>query len=118
MQQNNVQVSHAPKIFHKDCSIEYDKSCKEVHDFIRGLRPYPTAWTILEGEKLKIFRSEIEIIPHSHEIGTIISDGKKFMKIAVNDGYIHLKILQLTKRKRMDISSFMNGYNLNVKKIG
>ena len=117
-QQDIRQVSHAPKIFHKDCLISFNRSCKEVHNFIRGMSPYPTAWTIIECEKLKIFRSEIEIIPHSHENGTIISDGKKFMKIAVKDGYIHLKNLQLTKRKRMDISSFMNGYNLNVKKIG
>jgi methionyl-tRNA formyltransferase len=116
--QDNSKLSHAPKIFHKDCMIDFDKSCEEVHNFIRGMSPFPTAWTIIDTEKLKVFRTEMEIVSHSEETGTIISDGKKYMKIATKNGFINLIDLQMTKRKRMNITSFLNGYALKSNKTG
>ena len=81
------------------------------------MSPVPTAWTLLDGEKLKVFKAEKEIIAHSQVPGAIETDGKKFLKIATKDGYINLLDLQLTKRKRMDVRSFLNGYELKTKLI-
>ncbi len=116
--QDNSKLSHAPKIFHKDCKIDFSKSCEEVHDFVRGMNPFPTAWTIIDGEKLKVFKTVFEIASHKAEPGTIISDGKKYMKIAANNGYLHIVDLQMTKRKRMNITSFLNGYSIKNNKTG
>lgn len=110
--QDDSKVCHAPKIFHQDCFIDFDKTTLEVHNFIRGMSPFPTAWTLLDGEKLKIFKTEKEILAHDKASGSIETDGKKFLKIATKDGYINLLDLQLTKRKRMDIKSFLNGYEI------
>lgn len=110
--QDNSKVSHAPKIFHQDCCIDFEKTTEEVHNFVRGMSPYPTAWTVLDGEKLKVFKTEKELIPHQNQPGTLVTDGKKFLKIATADGYVHLLDVQLTKRKRMDIKSFLNGYTI------
>lgn len=115
--QDDTKVCHAPKIFHQDCQIDFDKTTLDVHNFIRGMSPVPTAWTLLDGEKLKIFKAEKEIIAHSQTAGSIETDGKKFLKIATKDGYINLLNLQLTKRKRMDVKSFLNGYEVKSKHI-
>jgi methionyl-tRNA formyltransferase len=115
--QDDSKVCHAPKIFHQDCQIDFDKTTLEVHNFIRGMSPVPTAWALLDGEKLKIFKAEKEIIAHSQTPGTIETDDKRFLKIATKDGYINLLDLQLTKRKRMDIKSFLNGYVVKSKLI-
>lgn len=111
--QDNSKVCHAPKIFHQDCIIDFNKTTEDVHNFIRGMSPFPTAWTLLDGEKLKVFKTEKEIIEHDQSPGTIETDGKRLLKIATKDGYVHLLDLQLTKRKRMDIKSFLNGYTIN-----
>lgn len=110
--QDDSKVCHAPKIFHQDCWIDFDKPTLEVHNFIRGMSPVPTAWTLLDDEKLKIFKTEKEIIAHNKAPGSIETDGKRFLKIATKDGYIHLLDLQLTKRKRMDVKSFLNGHQI------
>jgi methionyl-tRNA formyltransferase len=110
--QDDSKVCHAPKIFHQDCWIDFDKPTLEVHNFIRGMSPVPTAWTLLDDEKLKIFKTEKEIIAHNNAPGSIETDGKRFLKIATKDGYIHLLDLQLTKRKRMDVKSFLNGHQI------
>jgi methionyl-tRNA formyltransferase len=115
--QDDSKVCHAPKIFHQDCQIDFDKTTLEVHNFIRGMSPVPTAWTLLDGEKLKVFKAEKELIAHSQTPGTIETDAKRFLKIATKDGYINLLDLQLTKRKRMDIKSFLNGYVVKSSRI-
>jgi len=116
--QDNNKVSHAPKIFHKDCFINFDQTTQQVHNFVRGMSPYPTAWTLVDGEKLKVFKTEKEIIEHADSPGTIATDGKRELKIATKDGYVKLIDLQLTKRKRMDVKSFLNGYSIQTKVVG
>lgn len=111
------KVTHAPKIFHKDCKINFDQTTAQVHNFIRGMSPNPTAWTHLDGEKLKVFRSQKEQYAHNHAVGSIHTDGKRYLKIATQDGYIHLLDLQLTKRKRMDVKSFLNGHQISSTKV-
>jgi Methionyl-tRNA formyltransferase len=84
-----------------------------VFNFIRGLAPYPTAWTELRGQMLKVFRAGKEIINPSVAPGTVVLDGKKSLKIATLDGFIVLLEVQLSGRRRMSITDFLNGFKLN-----
>ncbi len=110
--QPNEAATHAPKIFHETCQIDFSKTVTEVHNFVRGLSPHPTAWTVLDGLKLKIFRTSKEITPPQYEAGKLLSDGKSYMKIACSDGFVHLLDIQLEGRKRLLIRDFLNGYQL------
>jgi len=107
--QSNEAASPAPKIFHETCKINFNQSAEKVHNFIRGLSPHPVAWTILDAEKLKIFKTKKTNEPCSAASGSIYSDGKKFLKIACSDTWLEILELQPDKRKRMDIKSFLNG---------
>lgn len=107
--QDESLVSHAPKIFHKTCKINFDQPVQQVYNFIRGLSPYPTAWTVLNDLELKIYKAEMETEQPKEEPGTFVNERKR-LKIATKDGYILVKELQLQGKKRMDIQSFLNGY--------
>lgn len=110
--QEDTEVTHAPKIFSETCEINFSQTTQKVHDFIRGLSPYPTAWTTLDGLKLKVYKASKEIIAPQYSTGNFVSDNKNYVKIATEDGYIHLLDLQLEGRKRMDVKSFLNGYKI------
>ena len=113
--QDETVLKSAPKIFKETCQIDFSKSVDEVYNFVRGLSPYPTASTELEfpnqKEKLilKIFETEKEIQKHNHTVGTILTDGKKWAKIALNDGFIQLKSVQVAGKKRMEIGELLRG---------
>jgi len=109
--QDNSQVSKAPKIHTDTCEINFEQSTQKVHNFIRGLSPYPTAWTTLEGAKLKIYKAQKEMIEHDYNAARFISDNKTYLKIATADGLIDVLELQLQGKKRMAIKEFLNGYN-------
>jgi methionyl-tRNA formyltransferase len=117
--QEDTEATHAPKIFTETCVINFNQTTQKVHDFIRGLSPYPTAFTTLDNLKLKIFKTKKEEGSPSEGIGTapyvvgkFVSDNKSYVKVATADGYIHLLDVQLEGRKRMDIKSFLNGYQI------
>lgn len=112
--QDESKVSKAPKIFRETCEIAFDRPVEEVHNFIRGLSPYPTAWATLEGAQLKIFRAEMEKADHKHKPGSLHSDGKSHLKFAAEGGYISVKELQLQGRRRMSVQDFLNGFELPV----
>ncbi len=111
--QDELQVSKAPKIFHETCEIDFNKSTDEVYNFVRGLSPYPGAWMTLDGLEMKVFDTERSYEDTVAVVGTIITDDKKYIKIAASDGYIILKDVKLQGKKRMDIRSFLNGYKMN-----
>ncbi len=107
----------APKIFKDTCRIDWHLSTKRVYDFIRGLSPYPAAWTVMQapdgGETIvKIFDSEK--ITQSHELapGAIVTDGKSYIKVATSDGFIALKSLQLPGKKRLRTDELLRGFKL------
>lgn len=108
--QDDSQATKAPKIFHDTCEIDFNQDTATVHNFIRGLSPYPAAWTTLDDKKLKILRSEQEETKPKHKPGAFHSDNKTFVKIATQDGYINVLELQLQGRKRMEVQDFLNGY--------
>lgn len=102
----------APKLFKEDCKIDWNKSCLEIHNRIRGLSPYPTAYTEWQGQSIKIFTAYPESCVHSEEIGSLHTDGKKYLKIACSDGYIQLTDLQLQGKKRMQVAEFLRGFRM------
>lgn len=99
----------APKIFKPFCEIPWHKSAREIYNHIRGLSPYPAAHMYLSGKMLKVFQAEYIVQTHAYSNGQLISDGKSFVKVACNDGFILLKEVQLEGKKRMDIEAFLLG---------
>jgi len=108
--QDASKVSKAPKLFTETCEIKFDQTTERVHNFIRGLNPFPTAWTTLDGLKLKLFSSTKLYIVHDLAPGTFVSDQKRYLYIATNDGFVNIHTLQLQGKKRMDVKAFLNGY--------
>ncbi len=103
-------LKHAPKIFTSTSKIDWSGSINEIHNLIRGLSPYPAAYTELGDKMIKIFRSEKESLLPTIKQGRWESDGKTWLKFAAKDGYIHLKDVQLEGKKRMLIEEFLRGY--------
>ncbi len=104
------EIKHAPKIFKEDCQIDWDKDNSTIYNFIRGMSPYPTAFTHLDNKVLKVYKTEKELVPHSYEAGSFISDGKTYLKVATLDGFIKLREIQIEGKKRMDVADFLRGY--------
>ncbi|QRQ59340.1 MULTISPECIES: methionyl-tRNA formyltransferase [Sphingobacterium] len=103
-------LKHAPKIFKEDCKINWDQPTAQVYNFIRGLSPYPAAFTLLNDKVLKIYRAEKELAHTATIPGTVETDKKSFLKIATQDGYIVISDLQLEGKKRMNVVDFLKGY--------
>ena len=105
-------LKHAPKIFKEDCLINWENDTVKIYNLIRGLSPYPTAFTHIDGKVLKIYESEIIIEKHDLKPGTYISDGKNELKFATKDGFLKLLEIQIEGKKRMSVSDFLRGYRL------
>ena len=107
----------APKITKEFCMVDWNQDCQTVYNHIRGLSPYPAAHTNIcseEGESidLKIFGSSIELCEHNMPLGCIETDNKRYLKIALKDGFIHLTSIQQAGKKAMSISDFLRGTQL------
>lgn len=115
-QPESGNLKEAPKLSPENTRIEWSKPGKDIDAFIRGLSPYPVAWTILynnkEELKTKIYSASFEEINQDQEPGTI-QTSKKELKVACLDGYIILKELQLPGKRKMDVSSLLNGYSFD-----
>ena len=112
----------APKIFKDTCRIDWTKGVKPVYDFIRGLSPYPAAWTELcepdsSPVTMKIYESSKEFVEHTFAPGTILTDKKTYFKVASTDGFVHLLSVQLAGKKRMNVTDFLRGYRYSEKAI-
>lgn len=105
-----TSLKHAPKIFTTTAQIDWNKAVDEIHNLIRGLSPYPAAFTELGDKTIKIFGSEKETSIPTTRTGHWESDGKTYLKFAAKDGYIFLKDVQLEGKKRMLIEEFLRGY--------
>ncbi len=110
----NLKPAH--KIHKETCMVDWNAPLQTIYDFVRGLSPYPTAWTALvNGEKvdnIKIYSSQMEPAKHSYPIGKLIGD-KKTLKVAVTEGYLQLLEVQLPGKKKMKVEEIMNGLNLD-----
>jgi methionyl-tRNA formyltransferase len=113
--QHASELHPAPKINKETCRIDWNLPLKKTYDFVRGLSPYPAAWTELvspKGDKQAVKIYQTEKCPASHQLptGTIVTDNKKYIDIAVPGGYLHLVSLQLAGKKRMNATDFLNGF--------
>ncbi|MFC3197409.1 methionyl-tRNA formyltransferase [Parapedobacter deserti] len=106
-------LKHAPKIYKEDCLIDWSRPVDEVHNLIRGLSPYPTAHTVLDGKMLKIFSATKETATAPYTPGTPYTDGVSFLRFACLDGCIAVNELQLEGKKRMDVAPFLRGHRFS-----
>ncbi|HVF98090.1 MAG TPA: methionyl-tRNA formyltransferase, partial [Flavisolibacter sp.] len=104
------ELKHAPKIFTDTCKIDWNKPVAGIYNLIRGLSPYPGAFTLLNGKTIKIYRGDKETGAVTCESGEFVTDKKSFLKFACPDGYISVKELQTEGKKRMGIEEFLRGY--------
>ena len=108
-------LKDAPKIFKDFCDIRWDRNCSVIYNHIRGLSPYPAAHTRLTSDQgavleLKVYTSKIETRQPNEPTGTVLTDHKSFLKIAANDGYIHLTTIQQAGKKAMKAEEFLRGF--------
>lgn len=108
-----AELKAAPKIFKETCQVNWSLSAKRIYDFVRGLSPYPGAWTVLKDEKggeavLKIFRTTKTDKQVNDRAGTLMAD-RKHLYIACSDAWLQIDELQLAGKKRMDAQAFLNG---------
>ena len=115
MYDNECELRPAPKIFRETCRIDWGKSVSQVYDFVRGMSPYPAAWCELADAQnkevaLKVYEVEKELSAHNKPCGTLLTDGKTFVKVAVEGGYISLVEVQLAGKKRMPVADLLRGF--------
>lgn len=111
-QPQNDDLKHAPKIFKEDCKIDWNSPTQTIHNLIRGLSPYPTAFTFLNDKTLKVFKAEMEDKEPGIVAGGFLTDGKTYLKFAAKDGFIKLLDIQYEGKKRMLIEDFLRGMRL------
>lgn len=107
-----VEVKHAPKIFKETCEINWNQPSETIGNFVRGLSPYPTAWTHIHDKTFKIFNMKHSAfnIQHSSESpGALKTDNKTYLYIRTSDGWVSIEELQLEGKKRMTIQNFFRG---------
>ena len=115
--QDDAQASPAPKIFKDTAKLDFDKYAADIRNLVRGMAPYPAAWfniKLQDGNEsmMKIFKVLTEEKNHNYSVGTILTDGKKMLKIACKDGFINLLEVQMAGKKRMAAEDLMRGTNL------
>jgi methionyl-tRNA formyltransferase len=113
--QDETQVSHAPKINKETCRINWNQDYRSIHNLIRGLSPFPGAFTFYasQGEapvQFKLFLSDFEAGEHAYTNGTLITENGKSIKVACSGGFVRIKELQVQGKRRMDAESFLKGY--------
>ena len=112
------ELRPAPKIFKDTCHIDWNNTVKKIYDHVRGLSPYPAAWTELhqpgteEPMPVKVFKTEKIFKTHTFKPGSILTDGKTFLHVAVADGFIDIKSLQLPGKKRLQTEELLRGFKI------
>ena len=106
----------APKLNKENCRIDWTKPAKSIHNHIRGLNPYPGAWTILENNKeqveVKVYDGLVSEEAHQYPIGHLVISKKK-MLVALKEGFYEIKDLKLAGKRRMETISLLNGYDFH-----
>ena len=110
--QDGTTATPAPKLNREMCQIDWDQPVEQVHNFVRGLSPWPAAYTLLNNAQLKLIRSHAEPGNHLQRAGSVLTDEKTFIKVACPGGFLHVTELQLAGRKRMATEEFLRGVAL------
>lgn len=111
---DELELRPAPKLFKETCRINWHQPALSIYNFIRGLSPYPAAWTemIMPDRNIlatKIYQSEIITEKHDLPIGSVRSDSRTYIDVAVSDGFIRLSSIQVAGKKRLPTRDFLNG---------
>jgi len=109
---SSEELKHAPKIFKEFCKIDWNQPVKTIYNLIRGLSPYPTAFTSLNDKTIKIFKAAYEEAEPEVSPGNYLTDGKTYLKFAAPDGFIQLLDVQYEGKKRMTVAEFLRGVRL------
>ncbi len=108
----NEELKHAPKIFKENCLIDWNQPTDKVYNLIRGLSPIPTAYTLLNGKILKVYKVEKQETKPDIQPGHFVTDNKTYLSFATADGLLNLVDVQLEGKKRMGIEEFLRGVKL------
>ncbi|KYG75804.1 methionyl-tRNA formyltransferase [Roseivirga spongicola] len=112
-QDQSGEIKHAPKIFKETCEIDWSKTSEKVYNFIRGLSPYPAAWTMINGTQFKIYKAEkLELTSAGEKPGDYATDNKSYLHIQTGGSALSIKELQMQGKKRMNIEDFLRGNSL------
>jgi methionyl-tRNA formyltransferase len=111
-QKPETEPKHAPKIFREDCEINWDQPSEKVRDFIRGLSPYPAAWTLLKEQTFKVFAAEKSPQKYNGVSGTFKTDNKTYLDVITSNGALRLMEVQMQGKKRMTVGEFLRGFQL------
>ncbi len=112
-QKTGERIHHAPKIFKEDCRINWQQPSKFIRNFIRGLAPYPAAWSVFREKIVKIFEVKESNEGMNKPVGEFYSDGKSYLRVNTKNGTLEILSLQLEGKKCMEIKDFLRGYRLN-----
>lgn len=116
--QDHSAFTHpAPKIFKEDCRIDWSKDIEQIHNFVRGLSPYPTAWTTLNDKKIKVFATRPLFREPQGAAGTVIVEGHRLL-VNCADGQIEITELQMEGKKRLATDIFMRGFKEELDHVG
>lgn len=108
-EQTDAEATKAPKIFTNDCKIDFEKGSKEVHDFIRGLSPYPVAWTTIDDKKHKIYRTLVTDTKAENEAGLLTIRDNKLL-LSTKENYLEVLEIQVEGKRKMAAKDYVNGY--------
>lgn len=109
-QNTNQELKSAPKIFKDDCKINWEQPSEVIENFIRGLSPYPAAWSELDGKTIKIYQVRKSSAGTNKPAGEFYSDGKTFLRVNTKTGTLDIQDLQLEGKRRMPVQDFLRGY--------
>ena len=112
-QPQGVTLKSAPKIFKETCRVDWTQSCYQIFNFVRGLSPYPAAWSVLHTDDktidIKLFEVTREPAALTLQAGQVVCDGKNYLKVAVADGFVQIESLQPAGKKRMSAADWLRG---------
>ncbi len=116
--QSDIEASHAPKLFKETCKLNWNNDVIQIYNLIRGLSPYPTAYTELDNKNgqllvFKIYSATYQAIEHTQAYGFIESDNKTYLQVYCKNGILTVYNLQLQGKKQMLVSEFLRGFKLN-----
>jgi methionyl-tRNA formyltransferase len=112
-QPEGIEIKHAPKIFKETCEIQWNKTSEQVRNFVRGLSPYPAAWSMLNGKTFKIYSVSIVNHPENKNAGEISTDNKNYLYVKTLDGWVSIDEFQPEGKKRMAVQEYFRGNRIN-----
>ena len=111
-QQATAPLHHAPKLHKETCRIDFNRPAEAVHNFVRGLNPFPSAWTVLQDKNFKIHR--VRPVADTQYSKPLATDNKTYLHLGCSDGYVAVEELQMEGKKKMPIGEFLRGFSFDI----